>query len=69
MKYMIYFNKLTPIVYTTVKDSGILFTIRFIVRPRQRRSAEQEIWEEVLNKFEQHEDLELAYPTTRMISQ
>ena len=68
MKYMIYFNKLTPIVYTTVKDSGVLFTIRFIVKPRQRRMAEQEIWEEILNKFDQHDDLDLAYPTTRMVS-
>ena len=65
MKYLIYFNKLTPIVYTTVKDSGILLTIRYIVKPRQRRTSEQDIWETILRAFQKHDDIELAYPTTR----
>ncbi len=68
MKYMIYFSKLTPIVYTTVKDSGIMLTIRYIVRPRVRRGAEQEIWEAILEEFGKHNDLDLAYPTTRFYS-
>ncbi len=65
---MIYFKKLTPIVYTTVKDSGVLLTIRYIVKPRQRRTAEKEIWEAILTQFDQHDDIELAYPTTRIYS-
>lgn len=28
-KFLIFYNKLSPIVYTTVKDSGVLLTMRF----------------------------------------
>lgn len=65
MKYMIYFKNLTPIVYTTVKNSGVMLTIRYIVRPRSRRGAEEQIWEAVLDQFALHEDIKLAYPTQR----
>lgn len=65
MKYMVYFKKLTPIVYTTVKDSGVMLTIRYILKPRNRRGSEQEIWELILEEFAKHDDINLAYPTTR----
>ena len=64
-KYMIYFSKLTPAVYMSARDSGVLFSIRYIVNPRQRRGSEQTIWEAILSEFEKHPDIELAYPTTR----
>lgn len=64
-KYMILYNNLTPIVYTTVKDSGVMLTMRFLTEPRTRRGYEQDIWEEVLNKFVEHEDIDFAYPTQR----
>jgi small-conductance mechanosensitive channel len=65
MKYLIYFNKLTPIVYTAVKDSGVMLTMRYIVKPRQRRTSSQEVWEALLREFAKHDDIALAYPTTR----
>jgi small-conductance mechanosensitive channel len=65
MSYLIYFRNLTPIVYTTVKDSGVLLTIRFIVQPRARRGSEQIVWEAILREFAKHPDIELAYPTVR----
>ena len=68
-RYMIIYGKLTPIVYTSVRDSGVLLTIRYLVRPRQRRGTEQEIWESILTAFEQHPDICLAYPTTRFFTQ
>ena len=64
-KYMIHFSKLTPAVYMSARDSGVLFSIRYMINPRQRRGSEQILWEEVLNEFEKHPDIELAYPTTR----
>ena len=64
-QYMVYFNKLTPAVYLSAKDSGVLFTIRYIVDPRQRRGTEQILWEAILIEFEKHPDIDLAYPTTR----
>ena len=67
-KYFIFYGKLTPIVYTTVKDSGVLLTIRYLVNPRQRRSTEQQIWEATLDAFNKETNIELAYPTTRFYS-
>ncbi|MFC1839429.1 mechanosensitive ion channel family protein [Thermodesulfobacteriota bacterium] len=64
-KYLIFYGALTPIVYTTVKDSGVLLTIRYLVDPRQRRSTEQNIWEAVLDTFGIEKNIDFAYPTTR----
>ena len=67
-KYLVFYGKFSPIVYTTVKDSGVLLTIRFLVDPRQRRKTEQDIWEAILVKFETESTIDLAYPTTRFYS-
>jgi small-conductance mechanosensitive channel len=67
-KYLIVAGTLTPIVYTTVKDSGVMLTIRYIVNPRQRRGTEQEMWEDILDSFAMEPDIDLAYPTTRFYS-
>jgi small-conductance mechanosensitive channel len=64
-KYLIFYGALTPIVYTSVKASGVLLTIRYFVNPRQRRSTEQNIWESILDAFAKEPDIALAYPTTR----
>ena len=62
---MIYVGTLTPIVYTSVKDSGVLLTIRYVCNPRRRRGSEQEIWEDILHAFGKCEDIDFAYPTQR----
>ncbi len=67
-KYMVFYKKLTPIVYTSVKDSGVMLTMRFLCDPRQRRGKEQEIWEEVLKEFSENMDIDFAYPTQRFYS-
>ena len=64
-KYLIFYTKLTPIVYTTIKDSGVLLTMRFLCEPRRRRSTEEIILEEVLEEFSKCGDIDFAYPTTR----
>lgn len=64
-KYLIFYTKLTPIVYTTIKDSGVLLTMRFLCEPRRRRSTEEIILEEVLEEFHKCDDIDFAYPTTR----
>ena len=63
--YMIYYKNLTPIVYTSVKESGVQLTIRYLCNPRRRRGSENEIWEKILIQFDAQEDIEFAYPTTR----
>jgi len=63
--FLIFYNKLTPIVYTTVKDSGVLLTLRYMCNPRERRSMEEIMWEDILNKFAECDDIDFAYPTQR----
>lgn len=67
-KYMIYFNRLSPIVWTSVAENGVTLTIRYVCEPRKRRVSESAIWEEVLEAFAAHGDIDFAYPTTRFFS-
>jgi small-conductance mechanosensitive channel len=64
--YMIFYGKLTPIVYTRVVASGVQLTVRYLCDPRQRRSTEQAIWEDILDAFAAEPTIELAYPTQRI---
>lgn len=62
--YMIYYNKLTPIVYTSVKDNGVCLTMRYLCNPRGRRGSVDKIWQNVLTQFAIN-NISFAYPTTR----
>lgn len=64
-RFMIFYSKLTPTVYTSVADSGVLLTVRYLCTPRQRRGSAQGIWEDVLTRFAEHDDIDFAYPTHR----
>ncbi|MFW6006672.1 MAG: mechanosensitive ion channel family protein [Halanaerobiales bacterium] len=65
-KYMVYYGKLTPIVYTSIKESGVSLTVRFLCAPRERRGVSNDIWEKILTDFNQEEEVNLAYPTRRL---
>jgi hypothetical protein len=52
-------------VYTRVETYGVLLTIRYLCEPRRRRSSEVAIWEDILQAFSEHADIEFAYPTQR----
>jgi len=67
-KYMILYSTLTPITYTSVKDSGVLITLRYLCEPRKRRDTKQKIWENILIEFAKNEDIDLAYPTQRFFN-
>lgn len=64
-KYLIFFQKLSPIVWTSVADSGVVLTLRYLCEPRKRRSVATAIWEEILERFAACGDIDFAYPTTR----
>jgi small-conductance mechanosensitive channel len=64
-KFMIFYSTLTPAVYTSVKDSGVLLTIRYLIEPRRRRASIQAIWEDILESFAGANDIDFAYPTQR----
>jgi len=57
--------ELTPMVFTTVEASGVLLTVRHVCRSRHRRESTQEIWEDVLDRFAECDDIDFAYPTSR----
>jgi len=65
-KFMIFYTTLSPNVYTKVKDSGIMLTMRYICEPKKRRLTEHQIWEDVLSEFAKHRDIDFAYPTQRL---
>jgi len=68
-KYFIYFSNLEPSVYTSVKDSGVMLTVRYLCDPHNRRDSEQSIWEDILVEFAKNPDIEFAYPTQRFYTQ
>lgn len=63
--YFIFYSKLTPTVYTSVVGEGVQLTMRYLVAPRRVRGSEQDVWETILDRFAERDDIDLAYPTTR----
>ena len=63
--YSIRVGTLTPTVYLTVRDSGVLLTARYLVEARTRRGREDRVWRAILEAFAEHDSINLAYPTIR----
>jgi hypothetical protein len=42
-----------------------MLTMRYICNVKKRRGTEEIIWEDVLEEFAKHKDIDFAYPTTR----
>ena len=64
-RFMIFYSVLTPAVYTSVENSGVLLTIRYLCEPRTRRGTAETIREDILYQFAAHQDIDFAYPTQR----
>lgn len=67
-KYAIHFERLTPIVYTSIADNGVRLTLRYLTPARQRRATSHRIAENILKEFIKHRRIDFAYPTTRWFS-
>lgn len=65
-RFMIFYQHLEPIVWTSVAASGVTLTIRYLCTPRARRTSAAQMWEEILREFAKCEDIDLAYPTSRI---
>jgi small-conductance mechanosensitive channel len=65
--YKIRYTHLTPTVYLSVRDSGILLTGRLLVDVRRRRAVEQQVWRNLLDGIAEEPDVALAYPTERRV--
>ena len=68
-QYRIKYTHLTPAVYVSVEDSGVLLTGRVLVSVRQRRSVDQDVWRRLLDVIAADTTIELAYPTIRNVIQ
>jgi len=68
-KYMIHYEKLTPIVWTNIIDFGVELTLRYLTDARKRRSTQDEICGAILDRFNQEPDVDFAYPTYRIYHQ
>lgn len=66
-KFVIFNAKLEPTVYTSIDNENcVTLTIRYMCSYRKRRDSSQKIYEEVLDNFNLHEDIQFAYPTQRV---
>jgi len=63
--YSIRVGTLTPNVYVSVRDSGVLLTARYLVETRTRRGRADRIWRGILEAFDGEPTVNLAYPTVR----
>lgn len=64
-KYSIRVGTLTPTVYVSVRDSGVMLTARYLVETRTRRGRADRIWRGILDAFDAEPNVVLAYPTIR----
>ena len=67
-RMLISYGTVTATVYTSVVDHGISLTLRFLTDPRRRRQVHEALWEAVLNIVDKESDIDLAYPTTRIVN-
>ena len=63
--YRISYSELTPNVYVSTRDSGVLLTGRVLVEARRRRGIEDAVWRSMLDAIEAEPTVDLAYPTIR----
>jgi small-conductance mechanosensitive channel len=68
-KYMIHYDKLTPIVWTNIVDFGVELTLRYLTDARKRRSTQDAICHSILDRFDKEPDIDFAYPTYRIYRQ
>lgn len=65
MRFVISYANIAPIIYTKIESSGVLLTLRYLVRPKEKRGSEQTIYEAILRAFAPHDDIDFAYETQR----
>ena len=64
--YAIYYQHLSPKVYTSIKENGVKLTLRFLSPVRSCRQREHDVSQCILTEFRKNPEVELAYPTSRI---
>lgn len=65
-RYMIYYEKFTPIVYTKIEENGIQLSLRYLIDAKQRRASTDRISNRLLEEFQKYKEINFAYPTYRI---
>ena len=64
-EYQIKVGHLTPIIYLSVIDHGVMLTARYLVEARTRRTVSAAMWRGILEAFNAEPTVAFAYPTVR----
>jgi len=64
-EYQIKIGALTPIIYLSVGESGVILTARYLVEARRRRTVNSKMWRGILEGFAGETNVDFAYPTVR----
>jgi len=52
--YRIYYNNLTPIIYTKIEESKIKLSVRFLIHPKKQRNIESNIYEQIIHEYKKN---------------
>ena len=66
-RYMIYYDKLSPIVYVDIQESGVRLTLRYLTDVRKRRTTQDALTRMILGDFAKESEIRFAYPTYRIV--
>lgn len=66
-QYLIYYEKLTPIVYVKIVGHGVELSLRYLTEAKKRRSTQDEISRQILDEFEKESGINFAYETFRIV--
>ena len=68
-RFHINLGTLTPYVYVSIAGNGVDLVLRYLTEIRRRRLGHDQICREILEAFDREPSLDLAYPTTRSVTQ
>lgn len=63
---LVHYEVLTPYVFASLTDHGVKLTLRHLTPARGRRNIRHELTLQLLERFREHGQIELAYPTRQL---
>jgi len=67
-EFMIHYSVMTPFVYVRAVDDGVKLTLRYMCEVRKRRGSAHALTISILDAFQQHDQIEFAYPSLSVYS-
>ena len=65
-EYLLFYSILTPFVYVKIAENGVRLTLRYLCEVRKRRGTEHALTVSMLDAFQRHGSIELAYPAVQV---